>query len=501
MLPVFASLFDVHPFDLVRVDVPDHPEAIASSETGSLLLAPPEAGTPWRPESVPHTDAWTATEALEAMNVGPWHDAGIKGAGVKIAVFDPEWFGAEADSIELGEVTTHDCFVHRSCTPPIDTWRPSFGFESGVHGFACAEIIRDIAPEADLHLVRVSGETTLENAVDWAIREDIDVVSMSLSYFNSSFYDGTGQISAHMDRLIAAGILMVTSSGNYAEGHWSGSWRDVDRDGRMDFDGQNGLWVYMREGKSRGVYVLWNQFSGCGATDLSATMYDPDGAVVGHSDARQVADADSCQPAERLKGYVEETGWFWLEVELVAGAVGDLRLDLLTTVGEFAEAMPSGSIVDPGVHPGVLTVGAVRADGYVLNSPEPFSSMGPTYTGVAKPDLAGPDGLSTSAYGANGFYGTSASTPAVAGLVALVQSSDPDLTSVTAAARIKGWALSGDGDIWRGDPRWGDGKARLPAEPVANSPCGRRPLLMSLFLVPFWRRRRRHWATWRTGVA
>ena len=52
---------------------------------------------------------------------------------------------------------------------------------------ARAEVIRDIAPDADIHLVRVLGQTSLENAVDWAIREDVDFISMSLPFFNESF--------------------------------------------------------------------------------------------------------------------------------------------------------------------------------------------------------------------------------------------------------------------------------------------------------------------------
>ena len=61
--------------------------------------------------------------------------------------------------------------------------------------------------------------------------------------------------------------------------------------------------------------------------------------------------------------------------------------------------MPAGSIADPGTHPDVLTVAAVRANGYLQNGPESYSSQGPTHGGVDKPDIAGPDGLTTSAYG------------------------------------------------------------------------------------------------------
>ena len=86
----------------------------------------------------------------------------------------------------LGEVRTHDCWAHRSCAPELNDLTPRYAFEEGRHGVACAQVIRAIAPDVDLHLVRVNGQTSLENAVDWAIREDIDLISMSLSFFQRS---------------------------------------------------------------------------------------------------------------------------------------------------------------------------------------------------------------------------------------------------------------------------------------------------------------------------
>ena len=56
-----------------------------------------------------------------------------------------------------------------------------------------------------------------------------------------------------MQSLDEAGVLMVTSAGNYVGSYWRGRFTDADGDGRMDFDGSNRLRVWFREGTNRGA--------------------------------------------------------------------------------------------------------------------------------------------------------------------------------------------------------------------------------------------------------
>ena len=59
---------------------------------------------------------------------------------------------------------------------------------------------------------------------------------------------------------------------------------------------------------------------------------------------------------------------------------------------------------------------------------EPFSSQGPTNNGKLAPHVVGPDGVTTLALGDKPFYGTSATTPYIAGLAALILQSNPDMS-------------------------------------------------------------------------
>jgi len=480
--------------ELVRVDIPDLPGAIATSAYGSVFEGDPGLDdVPARPEPLAEIDAVTANLALDALAVHPWHAAGEGGAGVKVAVFDSQWRDWELLDRELSPTRTHDCFAHRSCALPIDSFE-RLG-SGGRHGIACAEVIRDIAPEAELYLVRVTGLTSLENAVDWAIREDIDLISMSLSFFNESGYDGTGPINAPMDRLVNAGILMVTSAGNYATEHWSGTWRDTDQNSVLEFSpGEEDLWIYWTAG-SRRLDVVWNEWRRCGETDLDAYVYDETGELVGRSTSRQIPKPDreknqSCQPVERTTVNVRESGWHRLVVHRHRGGTPG-RIDLFARGGDLDEPVVAGSIVDPGTHPGVLTVGAVRAKDYLRQGPESFSSQGPTAGGIHKPDIAGPDGLTTDAYGPSSFFGTSAATPAVTGALAVLLGSDPDLTPKQAAQELMATADIHAATWDQVDPGFGAGRARLPPLHTSEAGCGWGRVMPMLCILPVLGLRRR----------
>ena len=373
-----------------------------------------------------------------------------------------------------------------------DTWRPRFAFEEGVHGYACAEVIKDLAPEAELHLVRVNGVTTFENAVNWAIREEIDLISMSMSFYNDSFYDGTGIMAKLADQLAAAGVLLVTSAGNSALQHWQGEFYDRDADGRLDGPDDNGWWIYLTKGSSRLVYLSWDQYGDCGKTDLDFMAYDSAGNIVGRAENRQERDADRCAPVERLRVHAERDDWYRLEVQHRRGPTENLRTKIHARAGYLNSPVATGSVADPAVNPPFLLLELFELRATWRTTSRLFSSWGPSSVGVIKPDIAGPDGLSTDAYGGRGFYGTSAATPAVTGALAVLMSKDPTLEPREAARQLQAMAIRSEPLFAQEDTRWGAGKARLPGVSQGEVSCGERPLAMWLLWIPFsWFRRSR----------
>jgi subtilisin family serine protease len=90
-----------------------------------------------------------------------------------------------------------------------------------------------------------------------------------------------------------------------------------------------------------------------------------------------------------------------------------------------AFANGSGTLSMPGDARGAVTVGAVAWDSRGL---EGYSSRGPTADNRVKPDVVGPDRVTTVSFG-DEFPGTSAATPHVAGAAALILSKNPSLSA------------------------------------------------------------------------
>ena len=127
----------------------------------------------------------------------------------------------------------------------------------------------------------------------------------------------------------------------------------------------------------------------------------------------------------------------------------------------------SGSVTEPASSPNAFAVGAVCWSGFGL---EPYSSQGPNIANVKKPDVVGYDGVSNATYGpgtscgAAGFSGTSASSPGVAGVGALLLQQTPGLTPATLQAKIESYGL--DMGAAGKDNSFGSGRVVLPSLPV-----------------------------------
>ncbi|HVN59662.1 MAG TPA: S8 family serine peptidase [Gaiellaceae bacterium] len=134
-----------------------------------------------------------------------WAWGGSTGRGVRVCILDS---GIEQGHPLVGTVESAVCVS-------VDEDGEAIVAEDEVgdlcgHGTACAGIVRSLAPDCELHSVRVLGEgftgsgPVLLEGLRWAVAQGYDVINMSLSTTKSSFVGALHELadSAYFRRTI-----------------------------------------------------------------------------------------------------------------------------------------------------------------------------------------------------------------------------------------------------------------------------------------------------------
>lgn len=108
----------------------------------------------------------TVTEGASEIKALANQAREVKGQGVKIAVIDPGFAGAD---VLPGDMPFN--FWIKNYTAPND----SIFTGNNPHGSACAEVIYDIVPEATLYLLKIGDFVDFENAKDFCVQEKVDI--------------------------------------------------------------------------------------------------------------------------------------------------------------------------------------------------------------------------------------------------------------------------------------------------------------------------------------
>ncbi len=169
--------------------------------------------------------------------------------------------------------------------------------------------------------------------------------------------------------------------------------------------------------------LTWNDWQAGGTQALELYLLDQDGNVIASSRNSREGNRP---PLQQIVYKFDEARTYYVAIHGV-NVTQPVMLNLFmhqTPLMELSD--PVGSLATPGDAAEALTVGAVN---WRSNQLEAFSSRGPTADGRPKPDLVGPDGVSNAIYAPQGFYGTSAATPHIAGAAALVWSAYPQATT------------------------------------------------------------------------
>jgi hypothetical protein len=393
---------------LYRVRVPrEHLRALAGIP-GISFIRRPRLFTALGPRT---TEGVLPTGALLLQS------AGWRGQNVKIAIIDLGFAGLSR--------ALDSKVIKREVIVDTQDYTGE-GLEVGTaHGTGVAEIVHAMAPQAWLYLKKVADEIDLSNAVDDAIAQGVQIINYSVGVANANFGDGTGIVAAIADRARAHGILWVNAAGNHAQSHWMGPFSDRNFNNWLEFaPGREELLVKVDFPGSIQLYLTWDDWPRT-AQDFDLFLYDAQGRLVASSQNYQTGFEE---PTEQIEYVAWAPGVYRARVLARRVFRTNIRLKIFNLSQQPIEPnVPAGSILTPADARGAFAVGAISVRSWKDGPQEPFSSQGPTSDGRIKPDIAGPDGVSS--FTLTYFSGTSASAPHVAGAAALLLSQHPEWTA------------------------------------------------------------------------
>jgi hypothetical protein len=370
-----------------------------------------QAVDPGVPEAVTGQEV-TSTEARTA------HAAGLGGAGVKVMVIDVGFAGYTASQAS-GDLPSSLATFDRCST----------GFTGrGDHGTQVAEILHEMAPDAQLTLACADGATDLADAEQFAKSNGISIISRSVGSFNTSRGDGSGgpgSPDATAADAQANGILWVNSAGNYARSHWGGSFFDPNGNGVHNWSGTDeGNDFFIAAGDTQCAYLKWDAWPAT-AIDLNLRIVQVSGGADVSGSQGHDTQNGSQQPIEHICLTNGGSTKVAVRAEVYRAAItapGSPRIDLFVPETYAIEhQVAATSLNDLGGAPQVFSSGAACA---ATGAIQGYSSQGPTLSGAVKPDISALTPVSTSLESATGdciagFSGTSATAPQVAGAAAL----------------------------------------------------------------------------------
>lgn len=398
-----------------------------------------------RKPMVPSTNS-ISSEGLPVIGASSCHNAGVTGSGVKVGILD---LGFQGYSELLGtELPLH---VETPYTGTVSD------FLSTKHGTACAEIVHDVAPEAELFLINSADlEVDFPNAVSWLRSKGVSVISCSIA-LNLKLYamyiyealqyesqyaldrmtsldDLKDQMNAAVSDAVQSGITWAQAAGNDGQRKWIGPFADTDFDYYHNFSylsNENEIELLQNWTYGNDIYVIlgWGfDDDSIGNDDFDLYITNQYGDIVDSSIITQSTfplEVEACKittsPGERY--FISVLNWNALpqDISIIVGCDNFPALEHYISGGTVRLAPPASN-------PDAITVGAVPY--YNSSTIEPFSSQGTGYDNVVKPDLVAPDGVSTESYGFDSFSGTSAAAPHVAGACALVKQVYPDWSPI-----------------------------------------------------------------------
>jgi hypothetical protein len=387
---------------------------------------------------------------------------GFDGSGVKVGVLSDsvsQFAGGLADSVNTGDLPNNVQVLEDGPAGSTD------------EGRAMLEIVDDIAPGASLAFhTAFNGEQDFATGITDLANAGAKVIADDVGYFDSPMFND-GIIAQAVDTVHSQGAFYASAAGNNANQGWTDSWRPADNQTvggvtgtfeNFSTSGTNVLQQFtLNPGDELDLSFQWDSAFLEGGSPLPNYQVPNDLAVL-------VTSSDGATLEQTFDANNKNTDMAWENVAFLNdGSFGTsqfalafqmhnpttdpaptmLRWVVVGSVDPMADGEGAATTFGQPAAKGAVAVGAVPW--FQPDTPESFTSQGGPLTFLFdangnrlaspeirnKPEVAAPDGVSTSFFGdpsgnqAHAFFGTSAATPHVAGAAALLMQQAPSATN------------------------------------------------------------------------
>lgn len=326
---------------------------------------------------------------------------------------------------------------------------------SGDEGTAMLEIIHDLAPTADLYFGGVSNATEMVAIIEWLDTvADCNVICDDVGFPAEPWFEDGMVAQAARNAVVNNGKIYTSSAGNAAREHYQGAFTN-DGSGFHDFKLGAGVDIGLNftiRGNSTATLILqWSDPFGGSGNDYDLHVFTPDGStLIGSSIASQNGNDDPIEFLS-LQNNSSDDNQLIAVIQQYDGQDRILEMFVVDPVNEFIDddATPVDSIYGHAAVEEVFSCAAINAGEPGNDAIAPYSSHGPSTIVYPEseirstPFITGIDGVSVTGAGGfpSTFFGTSASSPHVAAIAALLLDQDPNAAPPQIRDRLIAGAL------------------------------------------------------------
>jgi subtilisin family serine protease len=399
-----------------------------------IKISVPSYGIPAAGRVTTQGDAILRSNQLRAL--------GASGRGVKVGIVSDganSWRAAANTGDLPAKIITYG-----SCSTRADDPQNCRSRLTCNEGTAMAEIIHDIAPDAEIAVAAVSTSLEFIQQINrLANTFKADIIVDDLGFFGEPYFED-GDLARAVSAL-PSNILYFSSAGNSANIHYEKEYSAFGTRHNFGFQSNiNDDAIGFGIRPNRGAFVLmqWADRYANANSNYDLFVFDQNNEVGRSTGVNTTAIEGVCI----YNGSANDAVRFAL-INKVSGSNRRLEMFFLGSYG-IEYPTPQGSVFG---HAGTRRAIAVGAINVGSNSAAFYSSQGPARVNFpslqlrAKPDIAATDGVNVTGVGgfSSPFFGTSAAAPHAAAVAALLLSAGPEVTPSDVRSAILAAASGG----------------------------------------------------------